>query len=143
MPKLSNRSKNNLLNIHPNLVNLIEKAIINSPMDFTVTCGVRTETEQKSLYAIGRRGIRGELKVTDKDGFFRKSNHQLKEDGYGYAIDLYPFFDGKVQVSGPAIGPKLSEIANHIKKTALNLGYKVIWGGDWKMIDMPHFEIKL
>jgi peptidoglycan L-alanyl-D-glutamate endopeptidase CwlK len=143
MPTLNNRSKKNLLNIHPNLVNLIEKAIINSPVDYTVTSGIRTEDEQRSLYLIGRRGIKDELRVTDKDGVFKKSNHQIKDDGYGHAIDIYPFFDGKVHVSGPTVAPKLTEIANHIKRVASNLGYKVIWGGDWKMVDMPHFEIKL
>lgn len=144
MPKFSRRSLDNLLGVHPNMIHVLNQAIKASPVDFTITDGVRTAQEQIDLYAIGRRGIKGEVTVTDKDGVNKKSKHQPKADGFGYAVDLYPFIDGKVRVRESAIVvPALQQIAQHIKETAAKLGVKVTWGGDWKMRDLPHFELTL
>lgn len=141
MGKFSKRSLDNLEGVHPALAAVLTEAVKNSPVDFTITEGVRTATEQKGLYNIGRRGIKGEVKVTDKDGVTKKSNHQKKNDGYGHAIDLYPFVDGNLRVVGPEVAGHLSKIALHIKKVAKAMDVKIIWGGDWKMVDMPHFEL--
>lgn len=140
MYKLGTRSKENLVGIHPNLVKIIESAIINSPCDFTITEGVRTTKRQQELYAQGRT-VKGII-VTNKDGIKSKSNHQVKSDGYGYAVDLYPFFLGQVQINHKDTIKKLKDISNHIKKTAKDLNIKIIWGGDWKSpYDPPHFEL--
>lgn len=141
MAKFSKRSKENLQGVHPSLVAVLEAAIKNTPIDFTITEGVRTAEEQKALYAIGRRGIKGERTVTDKDGVRRKSDHQIKGDNYGHAVDLYPYVGGKLRVTGPEVAGYLSTIALHIKAVAKEKGVKIIWGGDWKALDMPHFEL--
>ena len=136
--KLSERSLKNLEHIHPDLVKVIKEAIKNSPHDFTVTGGQRTIEEQKALYAKGRTAP-GKI-VTQKNGTTNKSNHQAKSDGLGYAIDLYSFYDGKVQVNDDK---SLKVIATHIKAVAKSLGINIEWGGDWKsIIDYPHFQIK-
>lgn len=137
MKKLNERSKKNLQGIHPSLISLMEAAIAECPVDFTITCGVRTTAEQQQLYSQGRTA--SGPRVTNCDGVKTKSNHQIKQDGFGHAVDLYPIRDGKVQVNDVA-GLKI--IADHIKKTALNQGIKISWGGDWKMKDYPHFELK-
>ncbi len=137
MNKFSQRSRNNLKGIHPELVRLMEEAIKESPVDFTITNGVRTVEEQQALYAQGRTKP-GHI-VTNCDGIRKKSNHQLKADGYGYAVDLYPYVNGRVQVNNVE---GLKRIASHIKETALTLGIKIEWGGDWKMKDYPHFELR-
>lgn len=141
MPKFSKRSKDNLAGVHPVLIQIMEEAIKDSPVDFTITEGVRSQDKQKLLYSIGRRGIAGERTVTKKDGVVNKSKHQVKQDGYGYAVDLYPYYNGKVQVTGNGVTEAFKKIAEHIKKKALQLGHKITWGGDWKIVDMPHFEI--
>lgn len=141
MNRFSQRSKDNLKGVHPKLVELMEDAIKDSPVDFTITEGVRTVKRQKQLYAQGRTAP-GVI-VTNVDGVRKKSNHQPKADGYGYAVDLYPYFDGKVQVSGPVVIQKLREIAAHIKARATCLGIQITWGGDWRSpFDPPHFELK-
>jgi len=138
MYRFGDRSKNNLQGIHPNLVKVMETAIMNSPFDFTVTDGVRTVEQQQALYAKGRI-VAGKI-VTNADGIKSKSNHQIKADGFGYAVDLYPYYNGSVQLNDVK---KLKEIAEHIKKTAEKLGIKIEWGGDWtKLKDMPHFELR-
>lgn len=136
MTNFSKRSIDNLNGIHPDMVKIMHEAIRTTPVDFTITDGVRTVEQQQKLYAQGRTAP-GAV-VTNCDGIKSKSNHQAKADGYGYAVDLYPYVNGKVQVNDVA---NLSRIAAHIKAVAGRLGIKIEWGGDWKMKDYPHFEL--
>jgi peptidoglycan L-alanyl-D-glutamate endopeptidase CwlK len=138
MYKFSQRSKDNLNGVHPDLVRVMERAIMYSPLDFTITDGVRTLEQQRALWAKGRT-IPGSI-VTHCDGLNVKSPHQCKEDGYCWAVDLYPFHGGKVQVNDAA---GLRKIATHIKSIAKELNVKIEWGGDWKsIVDLPHWELK-
>lgn len=138
--KLGNRSLKNLEGVHPNLVKVMKAAIENSPYDFTIVCGVRTMAEQKALYAQGRT-TKG-AKVTNADGVRNKSNHQAKSDGYGHAVDIYPFYNGSVQVNDKDVIPRLKAISNHIKQVAKELNIPITWGGDWKSpYDPPHFQL--
>lgn len=142
MAKFSKRSKDALIGVHPKLVALMEAAIVDTPVDFTVVEGVRTAQRQKQLYAQGRTAPGP--KVTNVDGVTKKSNHQVKADGLGYAVDVYPFFDGKVQVSGAEVDKRLHILAAHIKATAKCQGVNITWGGDWKSpYDPPHYELKI
>lgn len=146
MYQFGKRSLDNLVGVHPNLVKVLKASITDSPVDFTITEGVRTIEKQQEYYSWGRTKKNpntGKMtKVTYADGIKRKSNHQPKDDGYGYAVDLYPYFDDKVQVQGDAVVIALEEIANHIKKKAKELGIKIVWGGDWKKpYDPPHFQL--
>lgn len=141
MYQLSQRSLYNLKGVHPKLIQVIAEAIKTSPLDFTVTEGLRTLQRQQELYAQGR--TKPGPKVTNADGIRNKSNHQAKADSYGYAVDLYPFFNGSVQVHHPQTIDKLKQIANHIKVTAKKLNISLVWGGDWRNpYDPPHFELK-
>ena len=134
MKTLNERSKKNLIGVHPDLVKVIETAIVDSPLDFTLTEGVRTVERQQELYAQGRTKP-GQI-VTNTDGIKVKSNHQPKADGYGYAVDIYAT---PINVNDTV---RIGAVALHIKNTAKSLGISVEWGGDWKMKDYPHFELK-
>lgn len=135
------RSLDNLKGVHPNLVKVLKEAIKESPIDFTITEGLRTTQRQKDLYAQGRS--KPGKKVTNADGVRNKSNHQAKSDGYGHAVDLYPFFSGQVQVNHKDTIKNLEKIAIHIKAVAKCLGVNITWGGDFKSLyDAPHFELK-
>jgi len=137
MYKFGERSKNNMIGVHPDLVAVMEAAIKDSPVDFTIIEGVRTQEIQQKLYAKGRTAP-GVI-VTNADGIRAKSSHQVKDDGYGYAVDLYPYYNGNVQVNDVA---RLRLIAAHIKNVANKMKIKIIWGGDWITIkDYPHFEL--
>lgn len=141
MYKLGERSLKNLEGIHPNLVKVMKAAIVNSPVDFTITEGVRTLKRQQDLYAQGR--TKSGPKVTNADGVRNTSNHQAKSDGFGHAVDLYPFFLGQVQVNHKDTIKNLKLISDHIKKVAKELSINITWGGDWKSpYDPPHFELK-
>lgn len=132
----SKRSIDNLKGVHPDLVKLMTEAIKDSPVDFTITEGVRTAERQQMLF-------KQRPKVTNIDGIIKKSNHQVKSDGYGHAVDLYPFYNGSVQVQDKEVIPKLKLIAVHIKAVAKCLGISITWGGDFKSLyDPPHFQLK-
>lgn len=132
--KLGTRSINSLKGIHPKLKQVVEKAITLSPQDFTVISGVRTTKEQQDLYAQGR--TKAGAIVTNADGVRNKSNHQAKSDGFGYAVDIVPY-----PVDWNDLD-KFKVIANAMQLAACELGVTINWGGDWKMKDFPHFELK-
>lgn len=138
MAKFGSTSLNSLKGVHPNMVKLMTEAIKDTPIDFTITDGVRSTKEQQALYAKGRTAP-GSI-VTKADGIKNKSNHQAKSDGFGHAVDLYAYKDGKIQFGDTK---SLDMIAVHIKAVAKCLGIKVVWGGDWKGAwDKPHWELK-
>lgn len=138
MAALGKGSLATLKGIHPSLIKVITEAIKDTPVDFSVTDGVRTTAEQKALYAKGRTAP-GEI-VTKADGVKNKSNHQVKADGFGHAIDLYPYVNGAIDFNDN--GNNLPAIANHIIAVATRLGISVGWGGNWKgSWDKPHFEL--
>lgn len=137
MYRFSSISNKNLEGVHPSLKKLMITAIENSPIDFTITEGVRTSERQKELYNQGRTTL-GVI-VTNVDGVTKKSNHQVKSDGYGYAVDLYPYINGSVRVNDIN---SLIEIATHIKSVAKKENINITWGGDWNNFkDYPHFEL--
>lgn len=137
MAKFSQRSLKSLEGVHPNLVRVLMASITDTPIDFTITEGVRSDTKQQSLYAQDRTAPGP--RVTNVDGITKKSEHQVKTDGYGHAVDLYAYHSGSVQVND---AESLKAIAAHIKSVAESLGISIEWGGDWKMRDYPHFQLK-
>ena len=76
--KLSNKSLERLNGVHPSLVFLVQSAMETQIMDFSVNEGVRTLDRQKDLVS---------------KGFSKtmKSKHLVQSDGYGHAVDLYPY----------------------------------------------------
>lgn len=137
MYRFSLTSIGKLEGVHPRLKLLMAVSIKNSPWDFAIESGVRTEKEQKRLYEQGRFGNKGRI-VTSKDGIIKRSNHQVKKNGYGYAVDIVVWENGKKSWNER----KLKDISKHIKEQAKILGIRVFWGGDWKqLVDMPHYEI--
>lgn len=136
--KFGARSLAALNGVHPDLVKVMHEAIKDTPVDFTITDGVRTLSQQRALYAKGRTTA-GSV-VTNADGVTNKSNHQVKAGGYGYAVDLYPYVNGEVDYNDS--GDNLRVIAAHIKAVAKCMSVKIGWGGDWQgSWDKPHFEL--
>jgi len=142
----SEQSLNMFKNVHPNLVKIMKAAIENSPYDFRITDGARTAEEQFALYQKGR--TKPGPKVTNCDGYKAKSNHQIKADGFGHAVDIFLCGieeNGEYRKFTSEEGyddKKLKIIADHILTVAKTKNVNVEWGGNWKMHDTPHFEIK-
>jgi len=150
MAKLGQGSLKNMHGLHPDLILLIEASIKDTPIDFSITSGVRTTKEQQALYAQGRT-TKGAV-VTQKDGVKKKSNHQVKADGKGHAFDFCPYINGGLSWNNTSA---FIAIALHIKAKAKCLGIKVRWGADWDndgitkaqgdtdegFVDLPHIEL--
>lgn len=147
---LSQTSLSKLDGIHSQLVEFMKELIKISPYDFKITQGVRTAEYQNALYQQGR--TKPGPKVTNCDGHIYKSNHQVKSDGLGYAVDIailvYKFV--KDQKTGKVIkqldwnGKYYDEVYEFAKKYGLLEKYGVEWGGNCfrNFIDKPHWQIK-
>ena len=121
---LSARSRGNMAGLHPDLVRIVEGAIVSSSVDFGVTGkAVRTAEEQHALFLQG---------VSQKDGYKHKSNHQPWDDGFGHAVDLTPYLDGKpiVDDRAHALYPAVAS-AMAVSAAALGLSGRLTWGGNW------------
>ena len=96
-----------------------------------VVCGVRSDDQQKALFAQGRT-TPGHI-VTNCDGVTTRSNHQIHpSDGLGHATDLAFLGSDPFSLSHP-----WQEYGNQVKAAGL------IWGGDWKgLVDLPHAELR-
>lgn len=145
---LSDASIEKMKGVHPKLIELMRKAISDSPYDFKIVQGLRTAEYQNSLYQQGRAKP-GKI-VTKLDGYNRKSNHQAKADGYGHAVDIavcgqYDQNGNYVKCTTDAEmfdNKKLVKISKHIKAVAKDMGLEIVWGGEWKTLyDTPHYEL--
>lgn len=110
--KLGEKSKKELVGVHPDLVAVVEKAIEITPQDFSVHDGMRTLEEQKELV---RSGASKTL----------KSRHLS-----GHAVDLVPYINGKLRWEWDPI----YQIAEAVRTAARELEIPIRWGGDWDEI---------
>lgn len=118
--KLGLRSKQRLKGVHPDLVEVVKRAIEISEVDFTVLEGIRSEKRQAELLAKGASTT-------------MRSRHLT-----GHAVDLGAYVDGSVRWDWPLY----HKIAAAMKQAAKEQGVAMEWGGDWaKFPDGPHFQL--
>jgi peptidoglycan LD-endopeptidase CwlK len=138
MYKLSNKSLDNLKGVHPDLVTLVNRLMELQIIDFTISEGVRTRQRQEELFKSGKSKT-------------LNSKHLIQSDGYGHAVDIYPYPVDMVKVNkGNAQEiSRFGLLAGAIKTLAKLNGISVRWGGDWdsdgqtldhSFFDAPHFE---
>ena len=107
-------SKLELQGVHPDLVAVAQKAIAISSQDFAVHDGLRTLVEQEKLKAKGA-------------AMTLNSMHLKQPDGYGHAMDLVPYINGKLRWEW---GP-IYLIASAVHEAASELDVPLKWGGVW------------
>lgn len=118
--KLSQKSLDRLVGVHPDLVAIVNKALKLSEIDFTVLEGVRSKTRQEQLVKQGASQT-------------MKSRHIT-----GHAVDLGAFVAGSVRWDWPLY----YKIADAMKAAAKELDIPLEWGGDWVTFkDGPHFQL--
>lgn len=114
------RSKERLSGVHPDLVKVIEEAIKESPLDFSLTEGLRTRERQQELFNAGKSQT-------------MRSRHLT-----GHAVDIAVIKDGTVTWDAQYYIPVLS----HIKAVARQMEIPIVCGGDWVSFkDYPHIEL--
>ena len=121
--KLSQRSKNNLKGVHPKLVRATELALTYTDVDFGVSCGLRTQTEQELLVAAGKSQT-------------MKSKHLRQADGYSHAVDLVAYIGGSVCWELNVY----DNLADAMKKAAREVGLSIRWGGSWHISDITVYS---
>ncbi len=90
---------------------------------------MHTAAEQNKLWQQGRV-TPGKI-VTNANGIDKKSNHQVKADGWGHAVDLY-------FTTGDPFGE--DQPWARFGELCREAGLK--WGGDWvRFKDRPHVEL--
>lgn len=114
---LNERSRKNLVGVHPDLVRVVEMASERCPVPIVVTEGLRTLERQKELVAAGKSWTLNGRHLTGH------AVDLVDADNYGYDI------------------PDLDKIAKAMKECAAECGVLIVWGGDWKSRDTPHFEL--
>lgn len=124
MFKLSDRSKNNIADIHPFLKKAVEKAIEYTTVDFGIldSGGRRTAEEQNELYSKG---------YSRCNGYKTISYHQT-----GKAVDLVPYVNGKFTWKDKHA---FLEVYKALKKAwgEIDTGsFELHWGGFWGAKDL-------
>ena len=120
MYSFSQRSKDRLKGVHPDMVKVMQEAIKESPLDFGITEGLRTLERQKELFEAGKSQT--------------MNSRHLK----GFAVDIAVFINGKItwDLKNYRI------VTDHIKKVARDLGVMIQCGIDWaSFVDGPHIEL--
>lgn len=150
--------------LHPDLVKVLKLAIAKSEIDFTVLEGTRSDEQCFINFGQGRTATQCEAggcpskyarpglpKVTWLTKAL-SSNHRKKADGYGHAVDAYPY------PLSLALGnkkpkdyePLFDKIAKAMFAAAHELGIRIRWGANWDLdnlprergeTDNPHFEL--
>jgi peptidoglycan LD-endopeptidase CwlK len=125
--KVDDRSEKNIATVLPEIQPLaralVQKAAANGIV-IKIVSGLRTYTEQDSLYAQGRTAPGN--KVTNARGGY--SNHN-----FGIAFDVGVF-------SGSSYLPE-SPKYKAVGVLGMDLGLE--WGGNWtSIVDQPHFQLR-
>lgn len=120
--------------VHPELIDKLDKvlsamAAIGFPM--MPTDGARTAEQQHEIWRQGRE--RPGRVVTNCDGYILKSNHQIKDDGYGHAIDCCFLVQGVPSWSENLPWKAYGELC---KAVGLKHGIKI----NSNTVDWPHAE---
>lgn len=117
---LSQRSKDRLTGVHPDLVKVIEEAIKESPLDFSISEGLRTKERQKVLFDAGKSQTMNSRHITGK------------------AVDIAVIREGEVTWDLRYY----RIVTDHIKQVAKELDIPIVCGIDWtSFVDGPHIEL--
>jgi peptidoglycan L-alanyl-D-glutamate endopeptidase CwlK len=118
--QLGIRSRMRLQGVHPHLIRVVERAIQLTPLDFTITEGLRTVERQAELVRSGASRTMNSRHIT------------------GHAVDFAVLVGGKVRWDWPLY----ETVSQAFKQASLELKIPIVWGGDWRSFrDGPHVEL--
>ena len=124
MYKFGTRSKSNLVGVKTSLVNVANRALEicyeRGFCDFGISCGVRTEDEQREMFKNGNSKTMNSRHLT------------------GDAIDVFAIVNGQVDWSWK----HYEDIFKAFEQACLELNIDVEWGGNWESFkDGCHYQI--
>ena len=106
---LSTVSRSNLKGVHPDLVKIVELAILKTGVDFKVTEGLRSRQRQTELVKAGASQTMNSRHLT------------------GHAVDLAAWVGGTVRWDWPLY----YKIAEAMRDASIELNIPLEWGGCW------------
>ena len=112
-------SLHRLSKAHPDLQRVMIESAKECPVAIEISEVLRTHARQAELVKAGASQTMDSRHLT------------------GHAADFYVMVGGKARWDWPLY----VTAGAHIKKVALELDIKIVWGGDWKMRDGPHIEL--
>lgn len=118
--RLSLGSELKLNGVHPQLINVVRRALTLTSHPFCVIEGVRSKERQQELFQQGKSHTLNSRHLT------------------GHAVDLAPLIDGSIPWQS---WQAFEVLAETIKQAAKLCHVSLVWGGDWAMRDGPHFEL--
>lgn len=145
MYKLGRQSTERLKGVHPALSKIVHDVMSLQVMDFSVAEGLRSIDRQKELYASGKTRT-------------MNSKHIVQADGFGHAVDLYPYPIQLFACDNPSHKNHTREIVRFGVLAGLMLScakrdnIRIVWGADWNadgntidhsFFDAPHFQIEV
>jgi peptidoglycan LD-endopeptidase CwlK len=129
MRSWSSRSLSSMKGIHPDLRRVLDRALIDSPLDFVVIEGLRTRERQAELVARGASRTMNSRHLT------------------GHAADVWPIdpetgrgADGN---DDRRLWALYDQIGPAIERAAAAEDVPIVWGGRWtRFRDGPHIELE-
>ena len=91
--------------------------------DFVVLCGHRSEADQEKAFREGHSKVK-----------FPNSKHNVYPS---LAVDLAPYPIDWIDLT------RFHYLAGVMLAVAASKGIPIEWGGDWKMRDYPHYQLKV
>lgn len=117
--KLSQRSLSRLDGVHPDLVEVVKRAIEITEVDFGVTEGVRTQARQRALVASGASQTMNSRHLT------------------GHAVDVVAYEGSTISWQWPLY----FQIAEAFRLAAIEKKTPIVWGGAWsRKLNSPEYK---
>lgn len=124
--KFSQRSLDNLVGVHPDLVRVVTEGLNIAPYDYGVVSGVRDIFEQGKLVDAGASQS-------------KRSAHLVQAaSGFGHAVDIYILVNGQSTIEHKYF----RKVVQALFTTAIRLGVQIEVGALWRdFIDSPHIQL--
>lgn len=106
--------------LHPDLQKVVDE--VSKEVNCTILCGHRGQEDQDKAYSEGKSQLK-----------WPKSRHNSFPSE---AVDIVPYPCDWMNIRS------FRELAIAVKEAAKRVNVEIEWGGDWKFVDMPHFQLK-
>ena len=149
--------------LHPDMAKVLNLAITFVEIDITLLEGVRSDEQCYINFGRGRTAAQciaggcpskyAQPKLAKVTWLTKalSSNHRKKADGFGRAVDIYPYPVSLVLGRKTGWEPLFDKIAKAMFRASKELKIPIRWGDDWDMdniprergeTDNPHFELR-